>query len=119
MVEHSPLPESLDPVFQALGHPTRRRMLAALAGGARTVGELAQPFAISLAAASKHVRTLEDAGLLRRERRGTTHVCRLDPAPLASAHAWLDAYAGLWTSNLDALDRLLREAGPIPPGDDA
>jgi DNA-binding transcriptional ArsR family regulator len=100
----------LDAVFHALGDPTRRRMLAALAdGGERTVGALAAPFAISLAAASKHIKTLESAGLIRRTVTGRTHRCRLEPGPLASAHEWLSFYEKFWTERLDALDRLLRE----------
>src|SRR5262249_4578087 len=75
----------LDAIFHALGDATRRRMLRELAHGERTVGQLAAPFAISLAAASKHIKVLENAGLIRREVRGRTHLCRLAPAPLASA----------------------------------
>ena len=99
----------LDSVFHALGDPTRRRMLRELAGGERTVGQLADPFAISLAAASKHIKALESAGLIRREVRGRTHHCRLEPGPLAGAHEWLGFYERFWTSRLDALERLLRE----------
>jgi DNA-binding transcriptional ArsR family regulator len=99
----------LDSVFHALGDPTRRRMLRELAGGARTVGQLADPFAISLAAASKHIKALENAGLIRREVRGRTHLCRLEPGPLASAHEWLGFYERFWAGRLDALERLLRE----------
>ncbi len=99
----------LDSVFHALGDATRRRMLLELAGGERTVGQLAEPFAISLAAASKHIKVLEHAGLIRREVRGRTHLCRLDPGPLASAHEWLSFYEGFWTDRLALLDRLLRE----------
>jgi DNA-binding transcriptional ArsR family regulator len=107
MVElHTP---QLDTVFHALGDATRRRMLRELSGGARTVSQLAEPFAISLAAASKHIKTLEHAGLIRREVRGRTHLCHLDPGPLASAHEWLGIYERFWTDRLDALDRLLRE----------
>ncbi|WP_439572275.1 ArsR/SmtB family transcription factor [Phreatobacter sp.] len=118
----------LDAVFHALGDATRRQMLQALAGGERSIGQLASPFAMSLAAASKHIRVLEGAGLIRREVRGRTHLCRLDPGPLASAHQWLAAYEGFWTSRLDVLERLLREdaahsapaSRPTPPeGDDA
>lgn len=120
MVELSP--SRLDAVFHALGDPTRRRMLRDLASGERSVGQLAGPFAISLAAASKHIKALEHAGLIRREVRGRTHLCRLDPGPLASAHQWLTFYEHFWTSRLDVLDRLLREedAGQSPPteGDD-
>src|SRR5258706_5271768 len=102
-------PPQLDAVFHALGDPTRRQMLQALAGGERTVGQLAEPFVMSLAAASKHIKALESAGLIRREVRGRTHVCRLAPGPLASAHEWLSFYERFWTERLDVLDRLLRE----------
>jgi DNA-binding transcriptional ArsR family regulator len=98
----------LDSVFHALGDATRRRMLRELAGGARTVGQLAEPFAISLAAASKHIKALENAGLIRREVRGRTHQCRLEPGPLASAQRWLSFYERFWTSRLDVLEQLLR-----------
>jgi DNA-binding transcriptional ArsR family regulator len=98
----------LDSVFHALGDPTRRRMLRELASGGRTVSQLAEPFAMSLAAASKHIKALEKAGLIRREVRGRTHLCRLDPGPLASAHKWLSFYERFWTARLDELERLLR-----------
>jgi DNA-binding transcriptional ArsR family regulator len=107
MVEQST--PQLDSVFHALGDPTRRRMLRALAEGEKSVGQLAAPFAMSLAAASKHVKALEQARLIRREVRGRTHVCRLDPAPLASAHEWLSFYERFWTGRLDLLERLLRD----------
>ena len=98
----------MNSVFHALGDPTRRRMLHQLALGERTVSELAEPFAMSLAAASKHIKALENAGLIRREVRGRTHLCRLDPGPLASAHQWLSFYKRFWTDRLDVLERLLR-----------
>ncbi|GAC1517429.1 MAG: metalloregulator ArsR/SmtB family transcription factor [Gemmatimonadaceae bacterium] len=98
----------LDRVFRALGDPTRRAMLRRLSRQEHTVGELAAPFRMSLAAASKHVRTLEEAGLVRRTVRGRTHFCRIDPQPLADATAWLRGYEGLWTKRLAALDALLR-----------
>jgi DNA-binding transcriptional ArsR family regulator len=120
MVEHET--PRLDAVFHALGDATRRRMLRELARGERTVGQLAGPFAISLAAASKHVKALENAGLLRREVRGRTHLCRLDPGPLAGAHRWLSFYERFWADRLDALERLLREEdawqSPPPKGRD-
>ena len=84
-------------------------MLRELAGGERTVGQLAEPFTISLAAASKHIKVLESAGLIRREVRGRAHLCRLDPGPLESAREWLSFYERFWTDRLDVLDRLLRE----------
>src|SRR5579863_10771097 len=99
----------LGPVFHALSDETRRSMLLELASGERTVGQLAQPFDISLAAASKHIKVLESAGMIRREVRGRAHLCRLDPGPLESAHEWLTFYERFWTARLDVLDRLLRE----------
>jgi DNA-binding transcriptional ArsR family regulator len=101
--------QKLDAVFHALGDATRRRMLRELARGERTVGQLAEPFAISLAAASKHIKALENAGLIRREVRGRTHLCRLDPGPLANANRWLAFYERFWTQRLDALEHALRE----------
>jgi len=98
----------LNSVFHALGDDTRRRMLRELASGERTVSQLAEPFAMSLAAASKHIKVLENAGLIRREVRGRTHLCRLDPGPLVSAHQWLSFYERFWTGRLDVLERLLR-----------
>ncbi len=101
--------QQLNAVFHALGDETRRTMLRDLAGGERTVGELAAPFSISLAAASKHIKALEHAGLIRREVRGRTHLCRLEPGPLARADEWLSFYERFWTDRLGVLDRLLRE----------
>lgn len=83
-------------------------MLRTLSAGERSVGELAAPFSMSLAGASKHVKVLEGAGLVRREIRGRTHLCRLDAARLAEAQAWLRYYERFWTGRLDALDALLR-----------
>lgn len=108
----------LDAVFHALGDATRRRMLRDLADGERSVGDLAQPFAMSLAAASKHVKVLERAGLLRRRVQGRTHLCRLNPGALATAHAWISFYERFWTSRLDVLEGLLRtEDAQKTPGD--
>jgi DNA-binding transcriptional ArsR family regulator len=99
---------SLDGVFHALADPTRRAMLKSLAAGQRNIGELAAPFRMSFAAASKHVRVLERAGLVRRKVEGRSHVCRIEPAPLRAATDWLGFYEGLWTTKLRALDALLR-----------
>src|SRR6476469_9148146 len=96
MVESNAL--ELNAIFHALGDPTRRDMLRALASGERTVSQLAEPFAMSLAAASKHIKVLENAGLIHREVRGRTHLCRLAPEPLASAHQWLGFYESFWTN---------------------
>lgn len=113
MVEHDSL--ALDTIFHALGDATRRAMLAELAAGERSVGDLAAPFAMSLAAASKHIKVLEGAGLIRRDVRGRTHVCSLDPAPLMSADQWLGIYRRFWTGRLDTLEQLLRAEGAAPP----
>lgn len=98
----------LDAVFHALADPTRREILRNLAARERTIGELAEPFAMSLAAVSKHIKVLERSGLVRRAVRGRTHYCRLDPRPLASAHRWLGFYERFWAERLDALEALLR-----------
>jgi DNA-binding transcriptional ArsR family regulator len=103
----------MDAVFHALAHGARRDMLGRLAGGELTVGQLAGPLAMSLAAASKHVRVLENAGLVHRTVDGRRHVCRLSPAPLASASEWLAHYERYWSESLDALDALLR-SDPAP-----
>jgi len=103
------LASELTPIFHALSDPTRRRMLIELTSGERTVSQLAVPFAMSLAAASKHIKVLEGAGLIQREVRGRAHLCRLDPGPLETAHEWLTFYERFWTARLDVLDRLLRE----------
>lgn len=106
MVEHQT--EHLDSIFHALSDPTRREMLYSLARQERTVSELAAPFRMSLAAASKHVKVLEHAGLIRRTVQGRTHVCRLAPEPLADAQAWLRFYERFWNERLDALERELK-----------
>ncbi len=98
----------LDAVFHALSDPTRRAMLGQLAEGELTIGELATPFDMSLAGASKHVKVLEHAGLVTRMVRGRTHFCRLRAARLAQADAWLKRYETFWTENLDTLEALLR-----------
>lgn len=108
MVEHTV--EHLDSIFQALADPTRRDMLRSLALQERTVTELAAPFEMSLAAASKHVKVLERAGLVRRTVRGRTHLCRLAPEALAEAHQWLSFYSRFWNERLDDLERELRKA---------
>ena len=110
MVESTNL--QLDSVFRALSDGTRRQMLRALADGEQTVSELAKPFSMSLAAASKHIKMLERAGLIDREVRWRTHVCRLKPGPLASAHEWLALYERFWHGRLDALEQLLRDEDP-------
>jgi len=98
----------LDAVFRALGDPTRRMILHRLMQGEQTVGQLAKPFSMSLAAASKHIKALESAGLIAREVSGRTHVCRLNAGPLGAADEWLRHYERFWTARLDRLEELLR-----------
>lgn len=102
-------PAQLDAVFHALGDATRRGMLRDLASGQRSVGELAAPFDMSLAAASKHIKALEKAGLVRRTVQGRTHICRLEARPLEGAHEWIRFYEQFWNTRLDVLEGLLRQ----------
>jgi len=99
----------LDRVFRALADPTRRAMLAAMAQAERSIGELAAPHAMSFAAASKHVKVLEGAGLLARQISGRVHVCRLSAAPLATASDYLVELAAFGSARLDALEAVLDE----------
>lgn len=105
MVEYPP--SQLDNVFHALADPTRRAMLHVLAGSERTVSELAAPFSISLAAVSKHVKTLERAGLIERSIEGRTHTCRLNAKQLAAADRWLSHYEHLWSTRFNRLESIL------------
>jgi DNA-binding transcriptional ArsR family regulator len=104
----------LDRLFHALGDRTRRAMLERLAKGEHTVGELAAPYRMSLAAASKHIQTLEKVGLVKRTVRGRIHYCRIDPRPLERADDWLRGYQRLWDTRIDRLTELLRH----PDNDD-
>lgn len=107
----------LDDVFHALADPTRRAMLASLAKSQRSVGELAEPFAISLAAASKHIKVLERAGLVRRSIEGRTHICRLDVRPMHAGMEWIRHYEKFWNERLDVLADILaaEDAGRRDP----
>jgi DNA-binding transcriptional ArsR family regulator len=102
----------MDAVFQALSHAARRDMLGRLAGRDHTISELAAPFHMSFAAASKHVKVLERAGLIHRSVRGRQHVCRLVPQPLAQASAWLRFYERFWAGRLDDLEAMFRDTRP-------
>ena len=109
MLNHMVEPHAhLDAVFHALADPTRRAMLGQLAERELTIGELATPFSMSFAGASKHVRVLEHAGLVKRTIHGRTHLCRLEAARLAEADAWLRRYQRFWSAKLDTLEVLLR-----------
>jgi DNA-binding transcriptional ArsR family regulator len=99
----------LDAVYAAISHPVRRSVLERLRPGGATVSELAAPHAMSLAAVSKHIRVLEDAGLVRRSIVGREHHLALEPSPLRSAAGWLDTYRRFWDERLDLLEARLRE----------
>jgi len=101
---------ALDATFQALADPTRRAILAKLASAPDTpVGELAQPFRMSLPAVSKHLRVLESAGLLARRREGRVHHCRFIPGPMRTAADWIAHYQAFWEDRLDSLKRFLEQ----------
>lgn len=102
-------PDSLSATFAALSDPTRRAILARLAEGEATVGELAAPFPMSLPAISQHLKVLEQAGLVTKGRQRQWRPCRLDPAPLKGASDWLDRYRRHWEQSFDRLDEYLRE----------
>ncbi len=104
----------LDVIFRALGDHTRRAMLERLARGEQTVSELAAPHRMSLAAASKHIQTLERAGLVKRTVRGRIHYVRIDPRPLAKADDWLRGYEKLWDTRIERLVELLRHPDNEP-----
>jgi DNA-binding transcriptional ArsR family regulator len=112
MVEQSAA--RLDVIFRALGDHTRRAMLESLARGEQTVTELAAPYRMSLAAASKHIQTLERAGLVKRTVRGRIHYVRIDPRPLARADGWLRGYEKLWDTRIARLVELLRHPDNDP-----
>jgi DNA-binding transcriptional ArsR family regulator len=102
-------PEQLDATFAALADPTRRAILARLASGEASVGELAQPFAMSQPAISKHLKVLERAGLISRGRDAQRRPRRLEAQRLAEATEWLEAYREIWEANYQRLDALLDE----------
>jgi DNA-binding transcriptional ArsR family regulator len=104
--------QQLDATFRALADPTRRGMLANLALGEKSIGELAQPFAMSFEGASKHLRVLEGAGLVARRKVGRTQLCSLKAAPLAEAEQWLKQWERFWNVRLDRLEALIAEDKP-------
>lgn len=99
----------LDLTYAALADPTRRAILESLAHGPAPVGSLAAPFPISGPAISRHLRVLEDAGLILNQRAGKGRLCQLHPAALIEAQAWLDFHHRFWTSSFDRLDALLKD----------
>jgi DNA-binding transcriptional ArsR family regulator len=101
--------ENLDRIFAALADSTRRAILARLASGEATVTELMQPFEISQPAVSKHLRVLEQAGLISRGHDAQRRPRRLEAGPLAEANAWLERYRQIWEESFERLDNLLAE----------
>ncbi len=99
---------ALDRTFAAVADPTRRAILARLALGEASVGELAAPFSVSAPAISKHLKVLERAGLVAREKHGRVHRCRFDPAPMHEAAAWIERTRQFWEDRLDALETYLQ-----------
>ena len=110
MVERRPNDLDLDAVFQALAHPIRRDILEQVADGPDSVGALAEPHDVSLAAVSKHLHVLEDAGLVEMEKDGRVRRAHLDAAPLSAAFGWLTRYRVFWEDRFDALADHLEEA---------
>lgn len=94
---------NIDRTFAALADPTRRAILSRLASGEASVGELAKPFEMSLPAVSKHLKILEQAGLLERRRDGRTLFCRMEPKPLEDVSEWIARQRAFWEGSLDSL----------------
>ena len=103
------MPDHLSTTFQALADPTRRAILARLALGERSVTELAEPFAMSMPAVSKHLKVLERAGLISRGREAQWRPCRIEPTALKNIDEWLERYRRFWEASFDRLDEYLRE----------
>jgi DNA-binding transcriptional ArsR family regulator len=96
-------PAGLDPLFQCLANPTRRAIVARLRAGPQSVGELAEPFPMSLPAVWKHISLLEAAGLISKARHGPSQLCTLNSARLRDIESWLEGYRGFWDATLDSL----------------
>ena len=108
--------ESLDVVFHALSDSTRRAILRDVSREAKTVGEIAEPYSMSLAAVSKHLQVLERAELVKREKKGNFRMVQLNADTLRAAQEWLAYYETFWTGQLDALQNYLETAET--PGED-
>lgn len=111
----SPSIDPLSATFAALADPTRRAILARLAIGETTVNELSKPFDISGPAISKHLKVLENAGLITRGREAQWRPCKIEPMALKSLDEWLDQYRQFWEQRLDRLEEYLRELQGMPP----
>jgi DNA-binding transcriptional ArsR family regulator len=103
------MPDALSATFSALADPTRRAILARLSLGETSVGDLAEPFAMSLPAVSKHLKVLERAGLISRSRAAQWRPCKLDAGPLQEVWGWVEVYRRFWEQSFDRLDEYLAE----------
>lgn len=101
--------EQLDAAFSALAHPTRRAILAQLAKGTASVNALAEPFEMSLPAVSKHIRVLENAGLISREKDAQFRLCTLETKPIREISSWTEQYRHIWDARFDMIDSLLHD----------
>jgi DNA-binding transcriptional ArsR family regulator len=99
----------LDGVFHALADATRRSILRDVAAGEKTVGDIAKPYRISLAAVSKHLKVLEGVRLIRREKKGSFHVVRINARPMKAAGQWLSYYERFWNERLDRMEAAFKE----------
>lgn len=113
MANHSP---HLDKVFSALADPTRRAIVARLAQGEASVGELAQPFDMALPSLMKHLRVLETGGLVESEKYGRVRTCRLMPGAMKGAETWLIEQRAIWEARLDRLEAYIATLEGKPPG---
>lgn len=102
-------PEHLDLTFAALADPTRRRILEELSTGDRCVTDLAKPHAMSLPAVSKHLKVLENAGLISRQKEGRVHSLKLEIAPMKQAQEWMEEHRRFWEERFDRLDDYLKK----------
>lgn len=117
-MRRAPQPLLLDLVFAALSDATRRGLLSRLIEGEATVGTLAEPLQMSLPAVSKHLRVLEDAGLLKRRVEGRTHYISANPKPLREAVNWIERHRQMWEGSFDRLAALVEQPLPEPPAKD-
>ncbi len=101
--------DQLDAAFSALAHPARRAILAQLAQGTASVNALAEPFDMTLPAVSKHIRVLENAGLITREKNAQFRLCKLEPQPIREISSWAEQYRPIWDARFDRVYALLKE----------
>ncbi|MDG2026418.1 MAG: metalloregulator ArsR/SmtB family transcription factor [Acidimicrobiales bacterium] len=112
------LDEQLNDTFAAIAHPTRRAILSRLARGEASVSELAEPFEMTLPAVSRHIRVLENAGLIKQGRRAQYRPCTLDPRPLEAVAGWTEQYRHVWEARFDRSDDYVHELTTDPDPQD-